>query len=609
MALSKAQEEAVLHRDGPAMILAGPGSGKTTVITHRTKYLIEECAIEPIHILVITFTKAAAAEMKERFLKMCGQKETRVRFGTFHSVFFEILRHAYHLTGKNIASEDQKYSLLKEITQKLQMDTEDEKELMADLVREISVVKNEQIDPEHYYATSVPEDIFRRIYKEYNRRLALSHLLDYDDLMTYTWHLLREREDILKGWQERYQYILVDEFQDINKLQYDIVKMLAAPRNNLFIVGDDDQSIYRFRGAKPEIMLHFPKEYPDAKTVLLNYNYRCPGNVMDRAGKLILHNQARYAKDLKKVKEDGSGVGMVVLQNPVQESLWIIRQIREAIEKEGRRPSDFAILYRNNTDALVLSQKLLEYNIPFYMKDQIPNLFEHWIAKHIKAYLRLALGTSSRDDLLLIINKPRRYVKRECFSNPQVTLSSLRKYYKDQYWVRERIDKLKRDLAYLSKLTPYKAVEYIRHDIGYDSYLEEYAQYRHMKAEDLMEVLDRLAESAKPYNTYEDWFSFMEEYAVKMQEQKEKQAGPAVTLTTLHSSKGLEFPIVYIMDVNEGIIPSRKAVLPGDIEEERRMLYVGMTRASEKLCLCILKEKNGKRIKPSPFLKEISLSL
>ena len=605
MALSKAQAEAVLHRDGPAMILAGPGSGKTTVITHRTKYLIDECGISPIHILVITFTKAAAAEMKERFLKMCGQKETKVRFGTFHSVFFEILKQAYHFTGKNIVSEDQKYSILKDIIQKLHMDTEDEKELLADLVREISIVKNEQIDLEHYYAVNVPEEVFRTVYREYMRRLQQDVLLDYDDLMTYTWHLLRERKDILDGWRGRYQYILVDEFQDINKLQYEIVKMLAAPCNNLFIVGDDDQSIYRFRGAQPTIMLNFPKEYPNAKTVLLNYNYRCPGSVIDAAGRLILQNKARFTKDLKKVKEQGSPVRTVVLRDQVQESLWIIRQIQNAMEQEGRTPGDFAILYRNNTDALVLSQKLLEYNIPFTMKDKIPNLFEHWVTKHIKAYLRLAMGKASRDDLLLIINKPKRYVGRECFSDRQASLKSIRKCYRDKYWVVERLNKLEQDLKHLSSMDPYRAVEYICHDIGYESYLEEYAQYRHIKAEDLYELLDRLKESAQTFETQEEWFAFMEEYSKKMQEQKEKPKEQTLTLTTLHSSKGLEFPIVFIIDVNEGIIPSRKAQRTSDMEEERRMFYVGMTRASERLCLCVLKEKNGKSLKPSPFLKNI----
>ena len=605
MALSKAQAEAVLHRDGPAMILAGPGSGKTTVITHRTKYLIDECGISPIHILVITFTKAAAAEMKERFLKMCGQKETKVRFGTFHSVFFEILKQAYHFTGKNIVSEDQKYSILKDIIQKLHMDTEDEKELLADLVREISIVKNEQIDLEHYYAVNVPDEVFRTVYREYMRRLQQDVLLDYDDLMTYTWHLLRERKDILDGWRGRYQYILVDEFQDINKLQYEIVKMLAAPCNNLFIVGDDDQSIYRFRGAQPTIMLNFPKEYPNTKTVLLNYNYRCPGSVIDAAGRLILQNKARFTKDLKKVKEQGSPVRTVVLRDQVQESLWIIRQIQNAMEQEGRTPGDFAILYRNNTDALVLSQKLLEYNIPFTMKDKIPNLFEHWVTKHIKAYLRLAMGKASRDDLLLIINKPKRYVGRECFSDRQASLKSIRKCYRDKYWVVERLNKLERDLKHLSSMDPYRAVEYICHDIGYESYLEEYAQYRHIKAEDLYELLDRLKESAQTFETQEEWFAFMEEYSKKMQEQKEKPKEQTLTLTTLHSSKGLEFPIVFIIDVNKGIIPSRKAQRTSDMEEERRMFYVGMTRASERLCLCVLKEKNGKSLKPSPFLKNI----
>ncbi len=603
MALSDAQKRAVMHRDGPAIVLAGPGSGKTTVITRRTKYLIEEYGISPIHILVVTFTKAAAQEMRERFLALCRIEKTQVRFGTFHSVFYEILKHAYHLTAANIAGEDRRHALLREVISGMRLELDDEAEFLSDVSKEISLVKNERIPLDHYYAANVPEEQFREIFRRYAKRMEQERLLDYDDLLTCTLELLQNRPDILEGWRERYQYILVDEFQDINRIQYDILKLLAAPRNNLFIVGDDDQSIYRFRGAKPEIMLHFPREYPDAVQILLDQNFRCPGNVMDAAARVIANNTVRFSKKIRKVKAEGQKIERLLFADQTQESLGIIRRIQEGIE-QGRAYKDFAVLYRNNTDAGVLSQKLLEYNVPFRMRDVVPNLFEHWIAKHITAYLRLAMGSRAREDFLKIINRPKRYIERAALDSPAVDLDRLRMYYEEKYWVVERIDKLERDLAVLAKLEPYAAVHYIRHGIGYEEYLGEYAEYRHIKAEDLYEVLDRLAQSAKGYRTHEQWFAYMEEYAAMLKEQagQRNDNRDAVTLTTLHSAKGLEFPVVFLIDVNEGIIPYKKAILQSDVEEERRMFYVGITRASEKLTLCVLKERNGRQLRPSPFL-------
>lgn len=606
MALSEAQAKAASHRDGPAMVLAGPGSGKTTVITERTRYLTEVCGVAPIHILVVTFTKAAASEMQKRFLAITGSSRTQVRFGTFHSVFYEILKYAYRLTAANIAGEDKKYRILKELSVRARMEMEDEGDFLHDLAQEISLVKNERIPLDHYYAASLPQDLFRELFLQYQKRMEQEHLLDYDDLMLCTMELFCARPEILDGWRRRYQYILVDEFQDINRLQYDIVKLLAAPANNLFVVGDDDQSIYRFRGAKPEIMLNFPKEYPGAARYLLDMNFRCPGNVIDLAARVIDRNQVRYPKAIRKVKPDGNPVEKLLFANQTQESLGIIRRIQKE-QEAGRAYSEIAVLYRSNTDAAVLAQKLLEYNIPFRMRDKLPNLFEHWIARHILAYLRIAMGSRARADFLLILNRPVRYIGRECLDSPQVDLDRLRMYYEEKYWMVERIDRLERDLRVLAQLKPYAAVHYIRHSIGYEKYLEEYADQRRMKAEDLFEVLDRLMESAKGYEDCASWFAYMEEYAQMLKEQAspEMAAEDAVTLTTYHSAKGLEFPVVFLIDVNEGIVPYKKAKLLSDVEEERRMFYVALTRASEKLAICVIKEKYGKDRKPSPFLKNL----
>ena len=309
MPFNEAQSAAVSHKDGPMMVLAGPGSGKTTVVTHRVQSLIEKHGVNPSSILVITFTRAAAREMKERFERLMEGRPMRgqVSFGTFHSVFFRILKLAYQYDASDIIREDQKLRLIRELTAKEQLEPEDENELISSLISEISAVKGEQIDLEHYYAKSCSGDSFRRIYRGYEEQLQRAHKIDFDDMLVMCWDLFRKRPDILSAWQKKYEYILVDEFQDINRLQYQIVRMLAAPSDNLFIVGDDDQSIYRFRGAKPEIMLGFERDYPKAARVLLDVNYRSTREIVEASLRLIEHNEKRFKKSLKTAGSRGGG--------------------------------------------------------------------------------------------------------------------------------------------------------------------------------------------------------------------------------------------------------------------------------------------------------------
>lgn len=289
MEFSRSQTEAIEHKDGPALILAGPGSGKTAVITERTSRLITEHGVDPSRILVITFTRAAAREMEERFIRRMGKKYP-VTFGTFHAVFFTVLKYAYHFHAGNIIKEDVKYQYMREIVAHMGLEYDDEAEFLSSLFGEISMVKNAGVALENYYSSNLPEHVFRKIYRAYDEKLRRNRLLDFDDMLVYTYELFSERKDILSAWQKKYRYILIDEFQDINKLQFDIMKMLALPENNLFVVGDDDQSIYRFRGARPEIMLHFDKDYPNAKKIVLKENYRSTANIVDASLRLIGHN-------------------------------------------------------------------------------------------------------------------------------------------------------------------------------------------------------------------------------------------------------------------------------------------------------------------------------
>ena len=608
-----AQEKAVCHNQGPMMLLAGPGSGKTTTMTRRVVHLITECRVNPAHILVVTFTKAAAREMRERFWKLCALSGVRsnyslVTFGTFHGIFYGILKAAYGLTGKNILSEDKKYELLKEIVYKEQVDTEDERELFEGLVQEISEVKNARIPLEHYYSRNCPDEVFRRIYAAYVSACRRARLLDFDDMLLYCYDLLDQRPDILAGWREKFQYILVDEFQDINKLQYDIVKMLAAPRNNLFIVGDDDQSIYAFRGAKPEIMMHFPKDFPKVHTEILSCNYRSTEEIVEAAGKVISFNQRRFKKKIHANKEKGMPPVVKIFEKEKEEEQYVRECIRRYAQS-GTPYEEMAVLYRTNSGAGFLVEKLMEYQIPFQMRDILPNLYEHWISRNMISYMKLAKGDRSRREFLQVMNRPNRYISRAALEESTVSFEALRWHYEGKEWLLDRIDKLEEDLGKIREMTPYGAINYIRYGVGYDEYLKDYASYRKLKVQDLYEVLEELADQAKGYKTFDEWFAHIREYTENLKEQAKKQSAEkkGVVISTLHSIKGLEFDKVFIMDVNEGSIPYHKAVSESDIEEERRLFYVGMTRAREELQLLLVKERHEKRLEPSRFLKESGL--
>ncbi|OUP86761.1 UNVERIFIED_ORG: ATP-dependent DNA helicase [Lacrimispora saccharolytica] len=607
MPFNKAQEAAVNHGEGPMMVLAGPGSGKTTVVTHRVQSLIERHGVNPSSILVITFTRAAAREMKERFERLMEGRCLRgqVSFGTFHAVFFRILKLAYGYEAADIIREDQRLRFMRELVAKEQLEPEDENELIASLLSEISSVKGELIDLDHYYAKSCSEEAFKRIYAGYEERLRRNRKIDFDDMLVMCYELFRQRPDILGAWQKKYAYILVDEFQDINRLQYEIVRMLAAPRNNLFIVGDDDQSIYRFRGARPEIMLGFERDYPDAGRVLLNVNYRSTKEIVDASLRLIGNNEKRFKKSLRTAGSRGRKVITRVWKDEEEENSRIAEEIRMYSEA-GCAYRDIAVLYRTNSGPRRLIEKLMEYNLPFKARDVVPNLYEHWISKNILAYIRVALGSRERGEVLQMINRPARYISRDALQAPQISFDEVKGYYRDKDWMVERIESLEFDLTAISRMSPLAAVNYIRKSVGYDAWLYEYAAAHRMKADEFLETADQLKESAARYKTFDAWFSHISEYGeeLKRQAREREQTADAVTLSTMHSSKGLEYRVVYILDANEGVTPHSKAVLDADIEEERRLFYVAMTRAKQRLHVYSVKERYHKPAEVSRFVEE-----
>ena len=607
MKRNSSQKRAIAHLSGPMMVLAGPGSGKTSVIVERTAYMTGEGKIPSSSVLVVTFSRAAAVEMKERFLKFTGQSSTQVTFGTFHGVFYGILKQAYNLTSANILSEEEKNGILRELALNFGGELASEGDFTEEIAKEISMVKGNRISLEHYYSSCCPDEVFRQIYGAYGNMLRERRKLDFDDMLLSCYELFDKRKDILRAWQQKFRYILVDEFQDINQLQYDIVRLLAEPENNLFIVGDDDQSIYHFRGARPEIMLNFTKDYPGAEKVVLDVNYRCSKRILDSAMKVIGRNKTRFQKELSTPNQEGEPVRLCEYANPREEYLSVTAELRKRLE-QGENLENTAVLLRTNQEAEGLIAAFMERQIPFTMKEKLPNLFQHWICRNLLAYMRFAQGERSRKLFLEIMNRPNRYISRDAVvSGREISFEQLRDFYKDKDWMCDRLTTMETRLRILKGLPPYAAINFIRKGMGYEEYLQEYALYRKIKPEELGEILDRLSESAKGMNTLKEWEEYIEDYTRKLEEQAGKQKKEGVQILTLHGAKGLEFDRVYILNVNEGSIPYRKAVLAPAVEEERRLFYVGMTRARKFLTLCYVKKQYEKEREPSRFLKEAGL--
>lgn len=613
MSLNHAQTEAVAHNKGPCMVLAGPGSGKTLTIAKRIEYLIMKHKVRPEEILVITFTKYAAWEMKNRTRSICGPSSYAVTFGTFHGIYYGILKWAYRLNQSNLLSDEEKYRILREILPGIDWDQEpeadEEKDYLQELAIEIGNVKNNCMDIEEYEPVKYTTEKFRKLYRTYEETKKKYRKIDFEDMLIQCRDLFMKRPDILKKWQEKFQYILVDEFQDVNQAQYDVVRMLAAPQDNLFVVGDDDQSVYGFRGAKPGIMMEFMKDYPKARQILLDVNYRSSGYIVKGALRVIGNNKIRFEKKIEAFREPDETVHVQEVKDPVQEAEYVLERIREYREK-GVSYTEMAVLYRTNVDARAMSELMTEYQIPFVMKEHLNNIYEHFIALDMISYLRLSQGEYDRKYFLQIANRPNRYLTRESMKTGNVSYESLRRYYRDKDWMVDRIDQLEWDMKMICDKTPYAAIQYIRKRMGYDEFLKEYAAYRKISSEDLFAVLEEIWQNSKGYGTIKEWFEHIESYGKMLKEQNKKNGEKeGVNLMTMHAAKGLEFDTVFVIEANEGNCPYKKATADEEIEEERRLFYVAMTRAKRKLVISYVKEKNGKDLLPSRFVSELLLNV
>lgn len=614
MKLNRGQDEAIKHGNGPCMVLAPPGSGKTLIVTERTRYLIEESGVRPDQILVITFTRYAAREMKKRFERLTAGKNYPVTFGTFHSIFYGILKCAYGIGANNLMSEKESSVLLQEVLDQTDIEStpevEDEEELVRELLREVGMVKNGLCHLKDFHSKYLTQDEFAEVFRSYEHQKKELKKFDFDDMLVQCYALFRKKPEILQGWQKRFQYILIDEFQDINRVQYEVIRMLAAPRYNLFVVGDDDQSIYGFRGAKPELMLYMKQEFPSLRTISLTVNYRSTEFITGAAARVILHNDTRFYKRVQSFRGRGQNVHVQEVLDEQEEAQYVTEEIQKKLD-QGIKPGEIAVLFRAAVQARMISEILSEHRIPFEMRDYVTNFYRHFIVKDIMAYLQLAAGKRDRSLFLTICNRPLRYLARNSMENRQVNFEDLRKFYCDKDWMLDIIDQFDVDVRMMKNMAPYAAIQYIRKKIGYDDFLKEYAEKHQISWKQLMDVMAELEERSKNFKSYDEWEIHIAKYTQELEEQQAKarkikgERENKVQLMTIHSAKGLEFEDVFVIHANEGEIPHQKAEKKDEIEEERRLFYVALTRAKNNLCISYITQKNGNSIKPSRFVEEL----
>lgn len=597
---NEAQRQAVCHGNGPCMVLAGPGSGKTAVITGRLEWMIRQNGIRPEEILVITFTKYAVKEMKERFFCRMGTKSYPVTFGTFHGIYYGMLRQIYHLTPDQIMTEEEQNTMIEAAIADVEKENR-RRPKDKDALLMIGKVKN---NGGFAGITDDPED--RQIYHAYEKRKKAAGRIDFDDMLLLCYQMFCKRSDILQKWQKRYPYILIDEFQDSSRIQYETIKLLAGNKKNLFIVGDDDQAIYGFRGATPGIMNRFIEDYPEAAIVRLSQNYRSSEYIVRASGRVIQKNGVRFPKELTAVQKYGKPVHVQELKDMGQEAEYVAGQIKKRME-EGIAAEDTAVIFRTVQDASMVISEFMNRGIPFFMKEKAFHLFEHFIAEDMKAYFRIAMGEKNRSDFLRIINRPNRYISRSALDKEKTDFEDLKNFYCDKEWMIERIEEFERDIRTISKMTPYAAFQYLMKKTGYMDFLKEYSLKMQIEESELTEIADEIAQSMKKKESMKEWIDYTQIYTEKIRqmEKEEKFTKGKTAFLTMHGAKGLEYRCVYIIEAQEGTIPHRKAIEESETEEERRLFYVAMTRAKEELVICYIKQKNGKEVYPSRFIGEL----
>lgn len=601
MEFNQEQKEAINHGNGPCMVLAGPGSGKTAVITGRIHRLVRELNVPAEQVLVITFTKAAAEEMRQRYLKTASPSDYGVAFGTFHAVFFKILRESDGVSGKSIITTSDQYKIISAALYALHPDHSYVREDFKRILSEISRRKSGMNTNDSRMGLPCTAAEFETVFERYILEMKKLAKMDFDDILSKCHALLQNNGEVRKLWQKRFRYILVDEFQDINRLQYDTVRLLAAPLNNLFAVGDDDQSIYAFRGAQPGLVDVFLDDYPDSKRIVLGKNYRSAPCITTAACSVIRHNASHRNKKITNALSKRGVAEVVVCEDRRGE----YRKICEILKNTAVPFEETAVLFRTNMQPRGLAEQLYASGIPFSLKENLPDYSNHWITRDLMCFMKIAEGDRSRKLYLRICNRPERGIARESFPSEAVNPADCIKHAKDNQ--KKQLMHLFDGLSLLHGLDPYGACFYIRRALGYERFIDEYAYNHGCDKADLFDLLEDLQESARDVKNCAEWEEKLKKTYGETAE-KNGETASSVKLMTFHASKGLEFEKVIIADANDGVTPLKAASTDAAIEEERRAFYVAMTRAKTELTVFYVKKRGGRIVLPSRFVNEMLTS-
>ena len=622
--LNDMQQEAVLHKDGPLLILAGAGSGKTRVLTNRIAYLIGECGVEPWQILAITFTNKAADEMRERVDRIVGDRAQEVWVATFHSTCVRILRrHADRLgytSDFSIYDTDDQKTLIKNIFKSLNIDSKTINE--KNCMRVISSAKDELMPPEDFQkqASDYRDELIAKVYLEYQRQLKKNNAMDFDDLLVKTVQLFEENEDVLAKYQDRFRYIMIDEYQDTNNAQFRFVELLARRYHNICVVGDDDQSIYKFRGANIENILSFENAFAGAKVIKLEQNYRSTGNILEAANTVISHNRGRKDKHLWTSREAGHKVRLFQYDNAIDEARAVIDDIA-GLCRDGNY-SDYAVLYRTNAQSRLLEERCVSLGVPYLIVGGV-NFYQRKEIKDVLGYMKTI--NNGLDDIACrrIINVPKRGIGATSIGKIEALgiNNGISFYEACKIFGNAKVDKFveiiedykqkMRDGMKISEL-----VESILEDTGYKEELEQEGE---IEAETRLENIGELKSKAAGYeesceneNRKPELSEFLSEIALVADVDSFDENASRITLMTLHGAKGLEFPNVYMTGMEEGLFPSSMSINADDrseLEEERRICYVGITRAKDMLTMTFARSRmiRGETVwsKASRFVEEI----
>lgn len=634
--LNAEQKKAVLHTEGPLLILAGAGSGKTRVLTHRIVYLIEEKGVNPWNILAITFTNKAAGEMRERVDKIVGFGSESIWVSTFHSMCVRILRRYIDRLGYDtnftIYDTDDQKTLMKDVCKMLQIDTKIYKERM--FLSEISSAKDELVTPEEYELNAAGDYVkgkVAQVYKEYEKQLKANNALDFDDLLLKTVQLFQTQADVLDYYQERFRYIMVDEYQDTNTVQFQLIRLLAQKHKNLCVVGDDDQSIYKFRGANIQNILSFEKVFEDARVIKLEQNYRSTANILNAANAVIRHNTGRKDKTLWTDNDEGEKIGFRQFDTAFDEAEYIVDDIRKGCANKGFTYSDYAVLYRTNAQSRMFEEKFVTANIPYKIIGGV-NFYARREIKDLLSYLKTI--DNGKDDLAVrrIINVPKRSIGLTTVNRVQENALERDISFYDALRSADLIGNIGRSLpkidSFVALIEHFKEQaekislsQLMEEIIEMTGYIDSLEAENEIEAQTRIENIEELKNKIVAYEeSCEDekptLSGFLEEVALVADVDTLDENSDYVVLMTLHSAKGLEFPNVYLVGMEDGLFPSYMTITaddPMEIEEERRLCYVGITRAKKHLTLTSARRRmvhgETQYNKLSRFLKEIPLDL